>query len=342
MTESLGKKTLKGSIWSIFDVVLRQGIGFVLGIILARLLSPSDYGTISMMMIFITISNVFVDGGFSTGLIRKNDRTERDLSTAFIFNIGVGILTYFVVFIFAPLISAFFDNKELTLLLRVLALVLIVNSLNMVQNAILIYSMKVRQMTIVTTIAQISTGVIAIFLAYKGYGVWTLIIQQISSATLTALLLFIVTKWRPVFVFDKESFKYLWDFGSKLLAANLIGTICNQMYSFVIGKFLGKRELGLYGRSDQFANQSNSIISNIINKALVPSLVKCQNDLNRLRKNYTQCVEILGFLVFPLMFAVSFIGKPLFLILFGTKWQDAIPLFQILCIGFINADNGKN
>lgn len=334
MTESLGKKTLKGSIWSIFDVVLRQGIGFVLGIILARLLSPSDYGTISMMMIFITISNVFVDGGFSTGLIRKNDRTERDLSTAFIFNICVGILAYVVVFCFAPLISVFFNNNELTLLLRVLALVLIINSFNMVQNAILIYSMKVRQMTIVTAVAQISTGCIAIFLAYEGFGVWTLIIQQISSTALTALLLFVVTKWRPIFVFDKESFRYLWNFGSKLLAANLIGTICNQMYSFVIGKFLGKRELGLYGRSDQFANQSNSIISNVINKALVPSLVKCQNDLNRLKKNYTQCVEILGFLVFPLMFIVSFIGKPLFLILFGTKWQDAIPLFQILCIGY--------
>lgn len=334
MSETLAKKTFKGAIWSIFDVILRQGMGFIISLILARLLMPADYGTIGMMMVFITISNVFVDGGFSSALIRKIDRTEKDLSTAFMFNVGVGILAYILVFCLAPLASTFFSNQDLTILLRILALILIINSFSLVQNAILIYSMKVRQITLVAAISQISTGVLAIFMAYKGLGVWALIAQQIFSALLMTVLLSIITKWRPTLLFDMNSFKYLWGFGSKLLTANLIGVICGQLYTFIIGKSMGSRSLGLYSRSDQFAKQSDSIINNIINKALVPSLVRCQNDLERLRMNYIKCIEILSFCVFPLMFFMAFIGKPLFFVLFGAKWQEAIPLFQILCIGY--------
>lgn len=334
MSDSLTKKTVNGSIWSIADVILRQGISFIISIVLARLLSPTDYGTIGMMMIFITISNVFVDSGFSSGLIRKIDRTEKDLCTAFVFNIIVGVGVYIVLFIFSPLIAGFFNNEKISILLRVLGLILIINSFNLVQNAILIYSMKVKQLALISAIAQISTGIISILLAYKGLGVWALIFQQLFSSVLQMILLSITTKWHPKLIFDRNSFRYLWSYGSRLLIANFIGSIFNQAYSFVIGKVLGQRDLGLYSRSDNFSQQPNGIVNNIINKALVPSLAECQNDLNRLRSNYIKCVEIISYVVFPLMFMLSFIARPLFIILFGSKWIDAIPLFQILCIGY--------
>lgn len=334
MAESLSKKTFRSSFWSIIDIVFRQGIGFIISVILARLLSPSDYGVVGMMTIFIVIANVFVDSGFSSGLIRKIDRTEDDLSTAFYFNILIAVIVYTILFITSPFIASFFNISELTLYLRVLGLVLIFNSLNMVQNAILIANMRIRQMTLVSAISQISTGIIAIILAYNGWGVWSLIIQQLFAAIFQSILLSITTRWKPKFVFKKKSFHYLWGYGSKLLTANLIGNIFAQAYSFVIGKVLGKKDLGLYSRSDQFAMQPSNIVCNIINKALVPSLAQCQNDLQRLKKNYQKCAEIISFFIFPFMFTLGLMAEPLFKILFGAKWDGAIPLFQILCFGY--------
>lgn len=334
MAESLSKKTLKSSLWSIADVTFRQGIGFVISVVLARLLTPSDYGTVGMMAIFIALANVFVDSGFSSGLIRKIDRTDDDLSTAFFFNIIVAIIAYSILFITSPLIASFFDIPELATYLKVLGVVLIFNSLNMVQSAILIYTMKIKQLTMINAISQLSTGFIAIILAYRGWGVWTLIGQQLLSAFFQACLLAFSTKWRPRCVFKRHSFHYLWRFGSKLLTANLIGTLFSQAYAFVIGKVLGKRELGLYSRSDQFAAQPSNIVNNIINKALVPSLATCQNDHNRLQRNYQKCTEIISFIIFPLMFTLGLVADPLFKVLFGSKWDDAIPLFQILCFGY--------
>lgn len=334
MSESLSRKTVRSSVWSIADVMFRQGAGFVISVILARLLTPSDYGTVGMMTIFITIANVFVDSGFSSGLIRKIDRTNEDLCTAFYFNIVVGVLVYAVLFLTSPLIASFFNIPELSVYLRVLGLVLIFNSLNMVQNAILISSMRIKQLTMVSAISQVSTGAIAIALAYRGWGVWALIFQQLFASFFQAILLVIMTRWRPRLIFERKSLQYLWGFGSKLLAATLIGNIFSQAYSFVIGKVLGKRDLGLYSRSDQFAVQPSKVITNIINKALVPSLAACQNDLGRLQHNYQKCVEIISFLIFPLMFSLGIAAGPLFKVLFGAKWDDAIPLFQILCFGY--------
>ena len=197
MSDSLTKKTVKSSVWSIIDVLLRQGISFIISIVLTRLLSPSDYGTIGMLMMFIAVSNVFIDSGFSAGLIRKIDRTEEDLSTAFIFNIIVGSLVYLLLFYISPLVAQFFDDSTLCTYLRVLGLILIINSFNLVQNAILIYTMQIRLLTIISALSQISTGTVAILFAYNGYGIWALIIQQLVASLITALLLFFKTGWKP-------------------------------------------------------------------------------------------------------------------------------------------------
>lgn len=334
MSETLTKRTVHSSLWSIADVVLKQGISFLISIILARLLSPVDYGTIGMLMIFIAISNVFVDSGFSAGLIRKVDRTEDDLSTAFIFNIFVGTIVYIILFLLSPLFANFMDDPKLSLYLRVLGLILIINSFNLVQNAILIYTMRIRLLTMISAVSQISTGVIAILLAYNGFGIWALILQQLVAAFMTAILLSLKTGWSPILKWSNNSFLYLWNFGSKLLLTNLISTICGQMYSFFIGKYIGKKELGFYTRSDSFARQPLGIFNNIINKALVPSLASCQDNLSHLRENYKKCIEIMSFVGFPTMLCLASISTPLFNLLFGDKWRDAAPLFCVLCIGF--------
>jgi len=334
MAESLGHKTVKSSVWSILDVLMRQGIGFVISVVLARLLTPSDYGTIGLIMIFISIANVFVDSGFGAALIRKVDRTNEDLNTAFFFNVFVGIIVYLILFVSAPYIASFFNNYELTDILRVLGLILIINSFNIVQNAIMIYSMRIKRLALLSAISQISTGLIAIYFAYQGLGVWTLVIQQLGAALLNAILLIVSTKWNPKFVLSRKSFDYLWGFGSRLLTATLIGTIFNQGYSFVIGKMLGKRDLGLFTRSEHFTQQPVNIVTNIINKSLVPSLAHCQDDLHRMQLNYKKIVEIISVIIFPLMFLLSTLSEPLFITLFGYKWIAAIPIFRILCIGY--------
>jgi len=332
MSETLANKTAKNSVWSIIDMVLKQGVGFVISIILARLLTPTDYGTIGIMMIFITLANVFVDSGFGAGLIRKLDRTDKDLDTAFMFNVFIGILAYLVLFLCAPIIATFFENDQLVVLLRFFGLLLIIQSLNVVQNAIMIYKMQVKKLAFISAVSQISTGVIAIFLAYRGWGVWALVAQQLSAQTFICVLLFFNTGWRPHWNFDRRSLAYLWNFGSKLLTATFIGQIFNQIYSFIIGKVLGQRELGLFTRSDQFSMQPNGIITNIINKALVPSLALCQGDVIKMQKNYSKCVEIISLVVFPLMIGLALLSKQIFNLLLGSKWDAAIPIFSILCI----------
>lgn len=334
MGDSLTHKAVHGSAWSIVDVLLRQGIGFVISIVLARLLDPAAYGTIGVLMVFVVLSNVFVDSGFSAGLIRKTDKTPDDLSTAFWFNIAMGLLAYAVVFACAPLVASFFEDPSLCVLLRVLGLMIVFNSCNLVQNAILISSLRVKQIALITCISQVLTGAVAIFFAYKGYGVWALVGQQLCSSFLQMVLLILTTKWHPSFVFNRASFRYLWGFGSKLLLTNLIGNLFAQAYSFIIGKVLGKPELGLYNRSDHFAQQSVNVASNVINKSIVPYFAQCQKDPARLQENYLKVLNLLAFVAFPLMFMLAFCARPVFLILFGSKWEAAIPLFTILCLGY--------
>lgn len=334
MEDSLTNKTVKSSMWSILDIGFRQGASFIISVVLARLLLPSDYGTIGMLMIFITISNVFIDSGFASGLIRKLDKTQEDLNTAFFFNIAVAIGVYLLLFWGSPLIANFFNNKDIALYLRVLGVVIVINSFNLVQNAILISSLRTKQLTIISAISQTLTGVVAIVLAYCNWGIWALILQQLCASLFQCILLSFSTHWKPTFSLSRKSFNYLWGYGSKLLTANLLGTAFSQAYAFIIGKFIGKYDLGLYTRADQFAAQPESIINNIINKSLMPSLAVCQNNLERLKKNYIKCLELISFIIFPLMFTLGFASRPIFRILFGEKWDDAVPLFRILCFGY--------
>lgn len=331
----LSRKTVKGAFWSGLDIISRQIISFVINIILARLLFPEDYGILGIVLVFTNIMDVIIDGGFSVALIRKKERTEEDLSTAFFFNVILGIIGYICLFVAAPYIALFFDTPSITIILRVVGLGVIFNSLSIVQNAILTAELRLDVYTKISVGTQILCGILCIGMAYKGYGVWALVAQTTATYFLKMLLLWLLAKWRPKFLFDKASFSYLWGFGSKLLASSLIGTIFYKAYTFVIGKFVGKYELGLFTRAETLGQQAPSIFSSILQKVVVPSLSVYQDDKEKLVLNYKKYISVVAFLLSPIVVFCIAEAKPIFLILFGSRWEQCVPMFQILCIGFI-------
>lgn len=328
-------KTVKGAYWSGIDVLFRQVTNFVINLVLARLLFPEDYGILGIVLVFTGIMDVIIDGGFSVALIRKKERTENDLSTAFFFNVILGFLGYSFLFFIAPYVSIFFNDSSITNVLRVVGLGVIFNSFSIVQNAILTAELRLSTYTKISVSTQIICGAVGVYMAYKGFGVWSLVTQITMSYFLKMVLLWLLAKWRPKFVFDTKSFGYLWNFGSKLLASSLIGTLFYRAYTFVIGKFVGKYELGLFTRAESLGQQAPSIFSYILQKVVVPSLSIYQDDKNKLVLYYRKYITIVSFLLMPLMVYCISEARTIFLVLFGEKWLQSVPMFQLLCVGFV-------
>lgn len=330
---SIKEKSVKGSLWSLIDNACSQGFAFLIGIVLARLLSPTDYGTVGVLAIFLAIANVFVDCGFGNALIRKKDRTQEDLSTAFYFNIVVGIAVYLILFAIAPIVAWFFNMPILVSLLRVLGFCVVFNSLSIVQNSLLTAQIKIKKQAIINVCTQIPMGVVGIALAYKGFGVWTLVVQQVGSSLLKTLWLWVSSKWKPTLLFSLDSFHYLYNFGWKLLGTNLLGTFFNEIYGFFIGRFLGSRDLGLYSNSKQLSEYPRSLVNNIVNRVVLPVMVETQGDKNSVKITYSRLIQLLCYITFPLYGVLIINAEPIILELWTDKWKDSVVLFQIFCIG---------
>ena len=269
---SLKQKTLSGVLWSCVERFSVQGIQFVIMVIMARILLPSDYGMIGMLAIFIAIAQTLIDSGFSNALIQKKDRSEIDYSTVFYFNIAVGIVLYFILFFSSPLIARFYNTPELTGLTRVLALNLFINSLAVVQRAILSIKIDFKTQAKASFSAAIISGIVGIVMAYTGFGVWSLAVQTVLNAFVNTVLLWIFSKWIPLKVFSFESFKKLFTFGSKLLASGLLDTIYRNIYTIVIGKKFASTDLGYFTRADQFAQFPSSNLTGIIQRVTFPCI----------------------------------------------------------------------
>ena len=249
---SLKQKTVSGLLWSFVDTIAGQGITFIIGIILARILSPREFGLIGMITVFIAISESFINSGFSSALIRKKDCTNIDFSTVFYFNLAAGILFFLILFFTAPFIAAFFNEPQLTAIVQVLGIVLIIDSLTLIQRTILTKRIDFKLQARISVIASLGSGVIAIVMAYKGFGVWSLVAQRIAKQGLNSIFLWLWNRWKPLLVFSMQSFKELFGFGSKLLVSGLIDTLYRNIYYLIIGKFFSAQELGYYTRADEF------------------------------------------------------------------------------------------
>lgn len=330
---SIKERSVKGSVWSLIDNACSQGFAFLIGIVLARLLSPSDYGTVGVLAIFLAIANVFVDCGFGNALIRKKNRTQEDLSTAFYFNIVVGIVVYLILFAIAPIVAWFFNMPILVPLLRVLGFCVVFNSFSIVQNSLLIAQIKIKKQAIINVCTQIPMGCVGVVLAYRGFGVWTLVVQQVGSSLLKTLWLWVSSQWKPTLIFNSDSFRYLYNFGWKLLGTNLLGTFFNEIYGFFIGRILGSRDLGLYSNSKQLSEYPRSLVNNIVNRVVLPVMVETQGDLNSVKNTYSRLIQLLCYITFPLYGILIINAKPIILELWTDKWNDSIILFQIFCIG---------
>lgn len=332
---SLKLQTLRGIWWSTIERFAVQTVSFILGLIIARLLSPSDYGVIAMLAVFIAISQTFVDSGFSTALVRKIDRSESDNSTVFYFNIVVGLAVYVVMFFAAPFIAEFYQTPLLTPVTRVVSVTLIFSSFCVVQQALLTAKMDFKSQAKISLLSAIISGGVGIALAYYGYGVWALVVQTVVASLLRMVLLWVFSRWRPRAPFSKSSFRELFSFGSKLLASGLLDTLYNNAYTIVIGKLFSAASLGLYSRANQFAQFPSSNITGIIQRVTFPVLSSIQNEDERLRINYRKLIRMSGFIIFPLMIGLAAVANPLIEILLTEKWIGAVIYLQIICFAMM-------
>lgn len=321
--------------WSAVERFSVQGIQFVLTIIIARLVSPSEYGLIAMLGIFLAIAQTFVDSGFSNALIQKKDRTEVDFSTVFYFNIFIALVVYGILFVSAPSIASFYKEPALTTVTRWVGLSLILNGLSVVQRAKLTVRVDFRTQAKASLVAVIISGLIGVLLAYQGYGVWALVFQTLSSSFLNTLLLWTFAKWLPLWCFSWVSFKSLFSFGSKLLLSGLLHTIYINLYSLVIGRRYSAMDVGFYNRACQFSGFPSINIVTIINRVFFPLLCEIQDDNEHLRISFIRYLRMSCFIVFPLMIIMAVLSKPFILFLLTEKWLPAAELLSILCFAYM-------
>ncbi len=331
----LKQKTITGIGWSIIDNAYSQIVTFTVGIILARLLEPRDFGLVGMITIFIAVAQSFVDSGFSQALIRKQDCIDKDYSTVFYFNILVSVGFYLILFFSSGLIASFFNQLDLINIIKVLGLGIIINGFGIVQSAQLTKEIDIKTLTKVAAIANTTSGIISIYLAYIGFGVWSLVWRSISNNFFRNLLLWLWHKWRPIFVFSIESFKELFGFGSKLLASGLLNTIFENIYFLVIGKYFDAQQLGYYTRSVSFANLPSANVNGVIQRVSYPVLSKLQDDSHALKAGFKKLITNTMFITFFLMMILAAIAKPLILTLIGAKWEQSIIYLQLLCFSLM-------
>lgn len=329
---TLKEKGLSGFKWSFIDNIAGSGITFLVGIILARLLSPSEFGIIGIITVFIAISNVFIDSGFTTALIRKVKVTQEDYNTVFYSNLIVSITLIIFFLLTSKSIAYFFREPSLELILPVMSLLLLINALTIVQRTDLVRKIDFRTQALVSLIASIGSGIIGISLALLKFGVWSLVWQQLSRQILISLFLWIFNRWRPTINFSKDSFKELFGFGSKILFANLINTIYKNIFNIIIGKVYSPADLGQYNRADQFNIIFTNNLTSIIQRVSLPTLSSVQDDKIRLTILFRKFTIYSALISFPLILGLAAVAKPLILVLVGQKWIEAAYFLQIMCI----------
>lgn len=331
----LKEKTITGVRWNAIGRFSTQGVNFAVGLVLARLLSPSDYGIVGMVGIFFAIAQTFIDSGFGSALIRKNDCTDLDYATAFYFNIIVAFLCCLGLSIASTFIADFFDTPILKDIVKVMSLNMLIGSLAIVHSTRLTHSIDFKSQATVNLITAICSGSIGIYLAYKGLGVWSLVLQNLTATILRVLLLFVYTRWIPRLQFSKESFKYLFNFGSKILTASLLHTIYSNMTTFIIGKTYSATDLGYYTRGQSLASFPSTNVSGILQSVTYPVLSKIQDDDKRLIDSYRRLISMTSMVIFFGMFLLAAIAKPLIITLLTDKWLDAVIYLQIFCFGYM-------
>lgn len=330
--QSLKSKTVKGASWSFIDSIAGQGITFLVGLVLARLLTPEEYGLIGIITIFIAVFNSIVDSGFSNALIRKSDAKDIDYNTVFISNLVVSLILFCVLFLCAPVISRFFNQPQLVPLLRVMGSIVIINAFAIIQRTIFVKNVDFKTQTKVSLISSITSGAVGIGMAVSGCEVWSLVGQQISRQFLNSAFLWIYSQWYPKLQFSFQSFKELFSFGWKLLVSGLIDTVWREIYQVVIGKCYSPATLGQYARAHQFGSICSSNLTTVVQRVSFPVLSSVQDDKERLKNGYKRIIKVTMLLTFTLMLGLAAVAKPMVIVLIGEQWLPCVPFLQIICL----------
>lgn len=340
---SLKEKTISGVIWNAVSNFSTSGIEFIVGIILARLLTPKEFGLIGTITIVIVLSEVFINSGFNQALIRKQNCTQKDYSTAFFFNFFVAVFLFFVLLVTAQPISLFFDNSDLKPLIQVLGFGLIISSFTLVQQATLTKRIDFKLQTKVNLTASILSGIVGIGMALTGFGVWSLVARSLSNRGLISIFLWVWNKWKPEWIFSKESFKELFGFGSKLLASGLIGTLLNNINYIVIAKYFTQENLGYFTRAEGFKNIVSQNIMSVATTVSYPVLATVQNDKIKLKNYFRKMLTNTFFVIIVILSGIAATSESLIVTLIGEKWLPSVELLQLLClVGTIAPLNSMN
>lgn len=329
--ENFKHSVISSLFWKFLERSGTQVIQFIVQIILARMLLPKHFGLIAIIVIFTNIAGIFVQSGFSTALIQKKETDETDFSSVFYMNLVLSIILYFILFFTAPVISDFFHEHELTSLLRVLSLVLFFGAINSIQNAVISKKMHFRNLFYSSLGAIIVSGSIGILMAYKGYGVWALVINYLVNSFMVTTIMWFTVKWRPKMIFSFKRVTSLFKYGWKILVTSLIYSFYNDLRSLVIGKMHTSEMLGFYNRGTQFPSLIVTNIDGSMSSVLLPALSLQQDDIQKVKALVRRAVISSTFILFPLMFGLAVIAKPLVIILITDKWLPSVPYLQIFC-----------
>ena len=331
--QGLKDKTVKGVGWSAIDNVAQYAVQFVVSIVLARLLSPEDYGLLGIIAIFTAVCTALINGGFSSAIIRKKDATNDDYNTAFIANMVMSFFLYVVIFFCAPLIANFFGRTELVSLTRVSSLGMVIGALALVQQTRLTKRIDFKTQTKITLIASVTSGVIGIVMAATGFGVWALVAQSLSSQLFRTILLWFFNKWVPQLRFSRQSFRELFGFGWKMMVSGVLDTVWKELYQVVVGKFYSPATLGQYTRAKQFSTLFSSNLTAVVQRVTFPVLSGIQDDKERMISAYRRIIKTTMFITAICMFFLGAISEPLLYCLIGPKWHEASTYLPLICLG---------
>lgn len=331
-SNNLKRKAVSGMIWTTIQRFAGMGISFISGIILARLLMPEDYGAIGMLTIFMLVAQSFLDSGFGSALIQKKRPTQEDYSTVFWFNLVMSVVLYLVLYVSAPFIASFYRMPILCDVLRVQALVLIISALTIVQANQLRKTFQFRKIAIVTLFTSLVSLAVTIWMAYSGYGVWSLVVQGLLNSLIPSIIYWLTNNWHPLFVFSKESFKSLFSFGGYMFLVHLLNEIGNNIQGLLIGRLYNASTMGYYSKARSTEKLASMSISQSLTQITFPLYAEFQDDMQGLIRLIKKLTGVVAYITFPLMFVLLLVAEPIFVFLYSDRWLPSVPYFQILCL----------
>lgn len=329
---SLKERTISGVAWAAIDQFSNQLVLFMVSVLIARILSPEDYGVIAIVMIFVSLSGILVNSGFGTAVIQRREISQELCSSVFFFNMTVSVLLYIAIYLSSPLIASFFDMPVLAPVLRILGIMIVINATFLMQVSLLTRELNFKKQSFVHLTATLVSGSIGLSLAYAGYGLWSLVAQSLSNALVTSLAYWIASSWRPLRHYAAKDLKELWGYSSRLLASGLLDGLFTHIQSLAIGKFYTAADLGFYSQGRRAPDLLAPGLTSVVQRVTFPALATIQDDIPRLRSSYRRIIGVVVLLIFPIMLVLAAVARPFVLVLLTEKWLPATPFLQIICL----------